>query len=199
MNKYIVTSAVAIIVLLAIASMPGCTSAQQAAVTNDQATVKTDTAAANAAQAVAATQPTTANIQAATDAVNAEDAAIQKLTADTAALTAAQTQQSQLVATGTSIASTAANGLPAPWNLIAIAALGAAATYFGVGKSQATAAANTAQTQVATVTAAHAATTAQLVAHQIALAAVSGSTAPLTTTTTISHPALTPTPVTPGK
>lgn len=160
-----------------------CTNAQlasdQAALTAANATIAQDQAALNAA----ATQPSTPQTQALITQLQAALISAQQVsTASQAAITALQQTQGQSTAGQIGAVVTAAgSALPPPWNLIALILGGVAAAVAGyqtVGKSSAQTALTTAQTDLSN--------------HQVALAAISGSTVPLvaTTTTTLTHPAL---------
>jgi len=176
---------------LALAQAQAASAQLQAA--SNAATGTPNAAAASAAAAAAA--QSLATIQAAdttvTSSLNVATQVQQQLQA---AVTALQAQVNN--GTGAQVsagASTIGALLPPPWGTVLTVVGGIAAAYFASKSSTATAAANTAQQQVVTTQTALTASNASLQAHQVALAAVSGSTVPLTTqtVTTLVHPALT--------
>lgn len=178
---------------LAFLVAPGCNSAQlassQSALVQSQSALTASQNALAQAQATAATQPSNAQVNSAIASLQGTVAQAQTVvTAAQNAVAQAQTAQNTLGQV-TAIGTAAAPFLPPPWNAIVLALLTAFGAYQTATKSTATAAASTAQDAADTAN-------ASLVQHQVALAALTGSVAPVSTA--ISHPALSAAVVSPA-
>lgn len=168
----------------AITASINCTTPQiqqaQSAVTAGQTAVAAESAALAQAQAVATTQPSAQTTQTIATLTTLNQQAQTALAAAQATVTALQAAQNAGTSGQIAAGASAIGGfLPPPYNAIALTIGVIAAAVAGYQTQQK----NKAQSDLADAN-------ASLQQHQVVLAAVSGSTTPITTTTTLSHPAL---------